>query len=176
MDIKEHKKLKKEFAKAAKNIEEDEEESDSDGFLKVRKEPVKQTQTIEEDYKKWLTGKEEHTDDKNTEKELKPLKDFWTNPRLDEGEKFLRDYILNKGYLENENDDYIPTYDQIVHESDDDLSRDDEELEKQEEFEHKYNYRFEEPDQEFVSILERAFYYFKLMNVIVSNKNCQSIK
>lgn len=129
----------------------------------MRSKTSQQNQKIEADCKKWLTGETEHTNDENTEKELKPLKSFWNNPHLDKGEKFLRDYILNKGYLENENDDYIPTYEQIVHESDDDLSRDDEDLEKQEEFEHKYNYRFEEPDQDFVSILQHNFYYFKLL-------------
>jgi protein KRI1 len=56
-------------------------------------------------------------------------------------------------FLEANNDDdgYIPTYDEIVHDSDVNLSEDEKTIEKQEEFELKFNFRFEEPDKEFVS-------------------------
>ena len=76
----------------------------------------------------------EHLKNQEDEGELKPLKDFWTDKNLDDGEKFLRDYILNKKFLENnsENDE---------DEDDENLSDDEKTLEKQEEFEHKYNFR-----------------------------------
>ena len=89
----------------------------------------------------FILGHKDHLKDKEEEGELKTLKDYWTDKNLDDGEKFLRDYILNKKYLEHggADEDIDDNVDIDDHE---DLSEDEKTLEKQEEFEHKYNFRY----------------------------------
>ena len=74
---------------------------------------------------------------------MEPLKEYWGKKTLPKEEQFLRDYILNKKYLDNS---AVPTSDDIVGS----LSGDEDEVEKQEEFEHNYDFRFQEPDSEFI--------------------------
>jgi protein KRI1 len=50
----------------------------------------------EEDYRQWLKGRKEELTDKKTESELKYLRDYWNDPKLNSDELFLKDYILNK--------------------------------------------------------------------------------
>ncbi|XP_060081608.1 protein KRI1 homolog [Ylistrum balloti] len=133
----------------------DSDESSDDEFLTERKKNKLQQAEEEEDYLNWLKGqKSELPEDKKTGVELEPLKDYWTNPSLDSGEKFLRDYILNKGHIDKEFD-RIPTYSEVVDE-DNEYSEEEEMLEKQEEFERKYNFRYEEPDAEFIKSYPRT--------------------
>ncbi|KAF5291373.1 hypothetical protein FQA39_LY03524 [Lamprigera yunnana] len=149
--------LKEDLKKVLKSVDDGDDSGDENwgGIFKARVKTSDETAQEENDYKLWLAGQKEHLESNNDETELKPLKDYWLNPKLDEGEKFLRDYILNNRFNESENTDYIPTYDEIVHDSDA-LSEDEKILNVQEDFEHKYNFRYEEPDQDFIKRYPRT--------------------
>lgn len=136
--VQEQKKLKEDLQKALSSSEDESE--DRGGLFKVREKSRAELDREQEDYIKWLAGQKKEIGE-DSEK-LMPLKDYWTSEKISTEDKFLRDYILNKKYLENSN---IPTYEEIVA-----LSEDEKEVEQQDEYEHKYNFRFEEPDSEFI--------------------------
>lgn len=50
----------------------------------------------------WLSGKEGSKLTEREKKEMDALKDFWNDPKLGQDEAFLRDYILNKGYMDKD--------------------------------------------------------------------------
>lgn len=100
----------------------------------------------EDEHQKWLADPANAVE---TNANLKPLKEFWSNPKLSRDEKFLRDYILTNGYADKDVEE-IPTYDEIVADDDDDFEQ------QQTEFEHKYNFRFEDPDKDFIKRYPRT--------------------
>ncbi|KAJ8717566.1 hypothetical protein PYW07_005496 [Mythimna separata] len=116
----------------------------------------KTSETKEAKLKEYLIGEAEHIDDE-VEKDLAPLKALWSDPKLNEGEAFLRDYILNKPYLQD--GDIGEAEDKIR--DDEELEADEERVEEQGKFERAYNFRFEEPDQEYLKRFPRTMNYIR---------------
>ncbi|XP_068975719.1 protein KRI1 homolog [Bombus flavifrons] len=148
----------KELKESFKGALHDEEEEDD--LLKPKTKSESEKAKEEADYKEWLKGQRTNINE-NEQQVLKPLRDFWSSSNLDANEKFLRDYVLNDKYLDkntgsddDEDDDEGRNY--VIHDSDENLSEDEKNIEKQEEFELKYNFRFEEPDQEFIKRYPRS--------------------
>lgn len=148
--VEEQKQLKDNIINALK-----EEDEDDANLLQIKQKTKDENQKEEEAYKEWLKGEQVGLDPKDQEI-LKPLRDYWTNPNLDSREKFLRDYILNDKYMDKESYDMNLDYNHVVHDSDENLSEDERTIQNQEEFERKYNFRFEEPDEEFIKRYPRT--------------------
>ncbi|XP_070160841.1 protein KRI1 homolog [Polyergus mexicanus] len=149
--VEEQEQLKDSF----KNVLKDENEDEDTDLLQIKQKTDDEKYKEEESYKEWLKGQEVKIDPKD-EEVLKSLREFWTDPNLDVNEKFLRDYILNNKYMKNESYNIDLEYNAMIHDSDENLSEDEKTIQKQEEFERKYNFRFEEPDQEFIKKYPRT--------------------
>ncbi|CAL4142481.1 unnamed protein product, partial [Meganyctiphanes norvegica] len=89
------------------------------------------------------------TVDKKEHELLTGLKDAWTNPNNSKKEKWLADFFLNKRYLDEEDESIERAYNEAVIDEET-ISDDEETVAKMEDFETKYRFRYEEPDQDFI--------------------------
>ncbi|CAI2165293.1 15134_t:CDS:10 [Funneliformis geosporum] len=92
----------------------------------------------EEDYQNFLL--ENMADTKDAEI-LKQWQNYKNDPNINEDEAFLMDFILKRGWIDKESDK-VPSYDELIAEHHDDENEKFEEAVDQ--FESKYNFRFEE--------------------------------
>ena len=108
-------------------------------MLSVKQRTAEELAAEEEKYQLWLQG-EGKSFSGNEKTELEPLRRFWTDPNLSENDRFLRDYIT-KQLWKPKTSNYTVPLDKNVSDSEDE-----EEVEKQEVFEKKFNFRFEEEE------------------------------
>ncbi|KAM9346223.1 protein KRI1 homolog [Symphorus nematophorus] len=160
--IQEQRELKESFRKFVQDSDDDDDDKGSEGdgesqLLTRRIKTQEEKDKEEADYVEWLKGQAELEGPEEV-KDMKYLRDYWNDPELDEKERFLRDYVLNKGYLDEDDDDErIPTYDEVVQEDVEDSEEEGESfLERQDDFERSYNFRFEEPDSQEIKTYPRS--------------------
>ncbi|XP_068606135.1 protein KRI1 homolog [Brachionichthys hirsutus] len=159
--IQEQRELKESFLKFVQDSDNEDDGGGGDGESQLLTRRIKtQNEKDEEeaDYVDWLKGQAEPEGVEEV-KDLKYLRDYWNDPALDEKERFLRDYLLGKGYRDDEDDgERIPTYDEVVRDDVEESEKEEEEmfLERQEAFERSYNFRFEEPDSMRVKTYPRS--------------------
>ncbi|XP_038067985.1 protein KRI1 homolog [Patiria miniata] len=149
--VQEQRAIKDSFQKALQSSD----ESDDDILLKKRPKTPRERKAEEEEYIQWMKGRKETVDDEKTAQdaaEMEALKRYWTDPSLEEGEKFLRDFILNKGYKAKDEEGDEPG----IELEEADFSEEERLLDTQDEFERKYNFRYEEPDSEFIKRYPRT--------------------
>ncbi|XP_059176701.1 protein KRI1 homolog [Physella acuta] len=130
----------------------DEEEGD---LLVKRQKTDEEKKKEENEFLEWLKGERVELEDKEAAAELAPLKAYWNDPNLSEKEKVLRDYILNNGYIEQEDssEDESEEEEQKIFP---DFRAEEEFLEKAEEYEQKYNFRHEEPGSDEIKSYPRV--------------------
>ncbi|KAJ7555504.1 hypothetical protein O6H91_05G042100 [Diphasiastrum complanatum] len=128
----EQQELKHAFLRSVAEADEDE-----GGLLRVRKKSEEEIATEKLEDEAAVVEYEQRQKDTDINRRLEDY--FGKSDDLDENERFLKDFLLNKGWIDRDQN-RIPSYHEIV----DDVSEDEEELEKQEKFEAGYNFRFEE--------------------------------
>jgi protein KRI1 len=119
---------------------------ESDSLLKLRPKTDEDLERENEEYRKFILdnlAQSEHAKDSMSEW-------FYQNSaNLGKDEAFLIDYVLNRGWVDHDRK-VLPTYDQIVAEEEDEDA-----VDKMEEFEEKYNFRYEQPGGDQITTFSR---------------------
>ncbi|KAG0739839.1 hypothetical protein G6F57_011656 [Rhizopus arrhizus] len=120
---------------AFKNLSDDDEEDEEEDFL-TKKEKTEQEKKEEEDeYKRFLL--EQMKNDETSKKAAEEWSTYKSNPNISSEDAFLMDYVLNRGWVEKEGSNKMVN-------NEEEVDKDEADLDDIDRFESKYNFRFEE--------------------------------
>lgn len=151
--VEKERQIKEELQRAMEENSEDE-SNEWGGLFKKRQQDQRTAETEEKQYALWLAGQSQSIK-KDDEEILGSLKSYWSNSKLSKDEKFLRDYLLKGKYKEPTSMNSKYNEEEEVN-LDVQLSEDEKDIDQQEEFEKKYNFRYEEPDKDFLKSYPRT--------------------
>ncbi|KAJ9062301.1 Kinetochore protein Spc24 [Entomophthora muscae] len=122
-------------------------EDSDDEFFSKRKQTDEERLAEEEEYRRFLLQEMAKAD--STKQVFDQWASYKDNPNIGQDDAFLMDYVLNRGWLDKDVGK-VPTYDEIVGDIEDE-----EELDKVDNFEREYNFRFEEPGSSLINTYPR---------------------
>ncbi|KCV71959.1 hypothetical protein H696_01368 [Fonticula alba] len=135
--VQEQADLREAFLRTAQADLAEEEGQDFDMFRRRAKSQT-ELEAEEADFAQFMQAEEEKAAKRKVD-EMETLRRYWTDPNLTQEERFLRDFITNKKWLDRDGaSNEPPTYDEVVG------TDDEEELDRQDNFESQYNFRFQE--------------------------------
>ncbi|KAF9581260.1 hypothetical protein BGW38_001782 [Lunasporangiospora selenospora] len=136
--------LKKEMKSAFMEGNNEDDGEDGDSFFTQKAKTKADEDAEEEDYKRFLI--ECMGSKKSSATDFENWREYKSNPEAKGDEAFLMNYILNRGWIDK-SQKKTPSYKQIVREDElDELEKSEDELDAAEEFESKYNFRYEEAE------------------------------